>query len=318
LKTSRHTSAPPIALSRIRSRLRLRHLVFIESLARHRNIRQAARDLFISQPAASKLLHEIEDTFEAKLYERTPHGIESTPYGDALLHWARKALSDMDAAETELAALQNGWDGHVRVGMFPVAAPTLVPDAVARLRQTRPGLRISLQEGLEDSLIPLLEEGLVDCVIGRMTSQPQSRAIVTEILFEEPTVVVCALDHPLLRDTDWLPEALDRHDWILPSSIAPLYSLVAAGLAAWHAAPPRVSVETASILTLVEIVRQTHMLSAVSQGVAARFVATDQLRVLPLTLAQGLHPVGIMTVRGIGPNPATLAFLEAIRESAAG
>ena len=77
---------PPVALNRVRSRLRMRHLVFIEALARRKNIRQAAQDLFITQPAASKLLTEIESIFEAKLFERTAHGVEMTSQGEALLH----------------------------------------------------------------------------------------------------------------------------------------------------------------------------------------------------------------------------------------
>jgi DNA-binding transcriptional LysR family regulator len=307
---------PAVALTRIRSRLRLRHLVFIESLAQHGNIRQAARDLCISQPAASKLLQEIEATFEVRLYERTAHGIESTPSGDVLLHWARRALADMDAAESELAALHAGWEGRVRVGVFPVATPMLVPDAIVRLREAGSRIRIGIEEGIEDRLIPLLELGAIDCVIGRMTLHPDSRAIATEALFEEPTVVVCAPGHPLLAASDWRAADLDRHDWILPSAVAPLYSLVTAALAAWRAGPPRVSMETSSILTLVEVVGRSTMLSAISQGIARRFVETGQLAVLPLPLAHGLHPVGIMTARGHPSHPATLVFLEAIRASA--
>lgn len=317
MKTSRSAvEAPAVPLSRVRSRLRLRHLVFIESLALHGNINQAARDLCITQPAASKLLQEIEATFEVRLYDRTAHGIVSTPSGDVLLHWAHRVLADMDAAQDELAALQEGWEGRVRVGIFPVAAPVLVPGAIARLRAGGSRIRISIREGLEDRLIPLLELGSIDCVIGRMTLHPDARAIATEALFEEPTVVVCAPGHPLLVDSQWLPATLNRAEWILPSTSAPLYSLVAASLAMRHGDPPRVAVETSSILTLVEIVSRTDLLSAIPNGVAERFVRTGQLSILPLGLARGLHPVGIMTARGHEPNPATLAFLEAVRQSA--
>ncbi|MDQ2734515.1 MAG: LysR substrate-binding domain-containing protein [Pseudomonadota bacterium] len=317
MKTSRPAVGTPIVpLTRIRSRLRLRHLVFIESLALHGNIRQAARDLCITQPAASKLLQEIEATFEVRLYDRNAHGIVSTPSGDVLLHWAHRALADMDAAERELAALHEGWEGRVRIGIFPVAAPMLVPDAIARMRESGSRIHISIQEGLEDRLIPLLELGTIDCVVGRMTLHPDARAIATEALFEEPTVVVCAPGHSLLGGTTWGAAALNRPDWILPSTSAPLYSLVTAALAKWSGDPPRVAVETSSILTLVEILSRTDMLSAIPHGVAERFVRTGQLAILPLRLAQGLHPVGIMTARDHAPNPATLAFLAAVRQSA--
>ncbi|VTU20389.1 Galactose-binding protein regulator [Variovorax sp. PBL-E5] len=308
---------PLPSLGHVRARLRVRHLVVIEALARRKNIRQAASDLFVTQPAASKLLQEIESIFEARLFERTAHGIEITPYGEVLLHWARKGLADMDAAHAEIAALRNGWEGRVRVGVFPVAGTVLVPDAATLLRKLRPGIQLSLQEGLETSLLPLLDQGQLDCVIGRATSSPGSRPFTCEMLFEEPTVIVCAVGHPLLQDTDWTPAQLDRFDWILPARTGQLYTLVASGLAALKAAAPRVAVETSSILTLVEIVRQTQMLSAIPSGVARRFVDIGQLQILPLTLSATLHPVSIMTSQGSPLHPATAAFLSAVKTVAA-
>lgn len=308
---------PPVALNRVRSRLRMRHLVFIEALARRKNIRQAAQDLFITQPAASKLLTEIESIFEAKLFERTAHGVEMTSQGEALLHWAVKALSDMDAAQTEIETLTQGWAGRVRVGVFPVAAPVLVPDAIVLLRDTRPQIKVSMHEGLEDTLVPMLQKGLLDCIIGRMTSQPNSRSVSTEILFEEPTVVVCRPNHPLLGKSGWEARELNAYDWVLPSTIAPLYALVTAGLAAYSAAAPRVSVETSSILMILEIIRQTSMLSAIPEGVANRFVRAGQLAILPLPLSVNLHPVCIITVSEAPLNAATTAYLEAVRKVAA-
>jgi len=308
----------PVALSRVRSRLRMRHLVFIEALALRKSIRQAAQDLFITQPAASKLLTEIEIIFGAKLFERTEHGVQPTLQGEILLHWAVRALSDMDVAQTEIAALDAGWAGLVRVGAFPVAAPVLVPDAIVVLRNTRPQIKVCLHEGLEDTLIPLLEKGLIDCVVGRMTSQPKSREVSTEILFEESTVVVCRPDHPLLGRTAWTAHELNSYNWVLPSTVAPLYGLVTAGLAAFSADAPRVSVETSSILMLMEILMQTDMLSAIPEGVANRFVRTGQLAILPLPLSITLHPVCIITASRIPLNSATLTYLDAIREVARG
>lgn len=294
-------------------RLRMRHLVAVEMLAEHKNIRQASQALFLSQPAASKLLQEIESIFEAKLFERTAHGIEITPQGEVLLHWARKAMGDMNAARAEISALRDGWEGRVRVGVFPVAASVLVPDAVALLRKLRPGIHVELQEGLETTLLPQLEKGRLDCVIGRATPQGGIRGLLHETLYEEPTVVVCAVDHPLLESSDWTHADIDRYDWILPARSGQLYALVASGLAARRAAPPRVAVETSSILTLVEILRQSHLLSAIASGVARRFVEIGLLETLDLPLSASLHPVAIITNHTASVHPALAMFLEAVR-----
>lgn len=315
-------SAPPNdragpSLQQLRARLKLRHLVVIEALAAHRNIRQAAAELCITQPAASKLLQEIESIYGVPLFERTAHGIDITAYGEVLLYWARRGLATTGAAHAEVLALRQGSEGRVRVGFFPVAGTTLVPAAVARLRRTRPGIRIALQEGLETTLMPLLEAEQLDCVIGRATYAPEPRAVASEPLFEEPTVIVGAVGHPLL-DTERTGATFDDFEWILPSRTGQLHALVAAGLATRKAAAPRVVVETSAILTLVEIVARTTMLSAIPASVAQRFVDTGQLALVPLTLSASLHPVSIMTQAGIPPHPATAAFLAAVRDVASG
>lgn len=295
-------------------RLRMRHLVAIEILAERKNIRQASQALFLSQPAASKLLQEIESIFEARLFERTAHGIQITPQGEVLLHWARKAMADMDAARSEISALRDGWEGRVRVGVFPVAASMLVPEAVALLSRSRPGIQVELQEGLETTLLPQLEKGRLDCVIGRATPLAGARGLSHETLFEEPTVVVCAVDHPLLESSDWTNADIDRYEWILPARSGQLYALVASGLARRRAAPPRVAVETSSILTLVEILRQSQLLSAIASGVARRFLEIGLLKTLDLPLSASLHPVAIIMNRAASVHPATSMFLEAVRE----
>lgn len=295
-------------------RLRMRHLVAIEILAERKNIRQASQALFLSQPAASKLLQEIESIFEARLFERTAHGVEITPQGEVLLHWARKAMGDMDAARAEIGALRDGWEGRVRVGVFPVAAPVLVPDAVALLRRSRPGIQVELREGLETTLLPQLEKGQLDCVIGRATPLAGARGLSHETLFEEPTVVVCAVDHPLLESSDWTNTDIDRYEWILPARSGQLYALVASGLARRGAALPRVAVETSSILTLVEILRQSQLLSAIASGVARRFLEIGLLRTLELPLSASLHPVAIITNHAASVHPPLSMFLDAVRE----
>jgi DNA-binding transcriptional LysR family regulator len=299
----------------VRSRLRLRHLVLLEALAKRQNIRQAAADLFISQPAASKLLQEIESIFGVQLYDRDAHGIQPTPSGEVALYWARKVIADMDAAQAELSAIESGHDGRVRVGVFPVAAPVLVPRAIARLRERKLQVEVSLREGLEDTLIPALKQGLLDCVIGRLTPETRSRSVDYEVLYEEPTAVVAGPDHLLARR--WSPSSLNRYQWILPSDIAPLYALVAAGLAAVGADPPRVAVQTSSVLMIIKTLQNTNLLSALALGVSLDYAESKQLAILPLELSAALHPVCIITPHGSPANPATAAFLRSLREAAA-
>ena len=304
---------PAPSLDRVQSRLRMRHLLFIEALAKRGNIRQAAADLFMSQPAASKLLKELEYTFEVQLYERGPHGITPTPSSEALLFWSRRVIANLSAARDELQAIRSGYDGRVRVGVFPVGAPLLLPRAIATLRARQTDVQLSVREGLEDTLLPALKRGELDCVVGRLTTESRSRTISYELLHEEPTAVVSGPKHPLARR--WLPATLDNYRWMLPSEIAALHALVANGLAAIGAAPPKLAVQTSSVLMIVKALQSTDLLSAIPLAVARDFAASGMLAVLPVAMSTTLHPVCIMTPSGWPASAATAAFLDALRQA---
>jgi DNA-binding transcriptional LysR family regulator len=200
----------------------------------------------------------------------------------------------------------------VRVGVFPVAAPVLLPQAVARLREHGTLVVLSLREGLEDMLVPAVARGELDCVIGRLTLPLRQRALAYEMLYEEPTAVVSGLRHPLARR--WNAQRLHLYSWMLPPDHAPLYMLVAAGLAAIGQVAPRVVVETSSILMIINTLRNTDLLSAIPLGVAREYEAAGQLKVLPVPLSSSLHPVCVLTPTEGRRSPATSLF----RRSATG
>ena len=66
----------------IRARLKTRQLLLLVALAEEGNIHRAAQVLSMTQPAASKLLKDLEDVLEVPLFERLPRGMRPTWYGD--------------------------------------------------------------------------------------------------------------------------------------------------------------------------------------------------------------------------------------------
>lgn len=100
----------------VRTRLKTSQLLLVVALAEEGNIHRAAEALNMTQPAASKLLRELEEMLEAVLFERLPRGVRPTLYGDALIRYARAVLGSLEQAQDELAALKAGRLGHVTVG----------------------------------------------------------------------------------------------------------------------------------------------------------------------------------------------------------
>ncbi len=92
----------------IRARLKTRQLLLLVALAEEGNIHRAAQVLNMTQPAASKLLKDLEDVLEVPLFERLPRGMRPTWYGETMIRHARVALGSLNQAHDELQALKAG------------------------------------------------------------------------------------------------------------------------------------------------------------------------------------------------------------------
>ena len=128
----------------IRARLKTRQLLLLVALAEEGNIHRAAQVLSMTQPAASKLLKDLEDVLEVPLFERLPRGMRPTWYGETMIRHARMALASLNQANDELTALETGHFGHVGIGAITSPGLALLPSAVAVVKQKHPSLRISL------------------------------------------------------------------------------------------------------------------------------------------------------------------------------
>src|SRR5512138_2365842 len=109
------TSKPPWFL---RARIKTRQLMLLIAIGDEGNIHRAAEVLLVSQPAASKLLKDLEDALGVTLFERLPRGMRPTWYGEAMIRHARMALSSLNQAHDEVQALKAGRFGQVSVGVI--------------------------------------------------------------------------------------------------------------------------------------------------------------------------------------------------------
>ena len=117
----------------VRSHLKTRQLVLLVELGRHGSILHAAQGANLTQPAASKLLADLEHALGVKLFERLPRGVAPTWYGEVMIRRAGAALAELDAGHQEVMELLSGLAGRVSVGSVLTPSVTLLPGAVIAL-----------------------------------------------------------------------------------------------------------------------------------------------------------------------------------------
>ena len=179
--------------------LRVRHLRLLELIERGGSLSHAARVLHLSQPAVTKMLHELEAVFGPALVQRGPGGGQLTPQGRATLARLRRALGNFDAALQERGQPLP----TLRIGLLPLAAVALLPRALQRLSAQPVAPRLLLREGTVTHLLDQLLAGRLDGVIGRLDagrlSQADRDGLRCAALAEEQLVVAASPQHPLVR-----------------------------------------------------------------------------------------------------------------------
>src|SRR5438105_1763468 len=128
----------------IRARLKTRQLLLLVAIAEEGNIHRAAEVLHMTQPAASKLLKDLEDVLDVSLFDRLPRGMRPTWYGEAMIRHARVALASLNQAHDEVQALKAGRFGQVIVGAITTPGLTLPPQAITAVIMPYPTPSVSL------------------------------------------------------------------------------------------------------------------------------------------------------------------------------
>lgn len=300
----------------LRSRLKMRQVLLLVALEEQRNMHRAAASLRMTQPAATRLLGGLERTLGVRLFERGPRGLTPNAHGESLIRHARAMLATLDHAREEMNALTDGASGRIAIGALLVAAPVLVPLALARFKQRRPGHTVLVQEGSATALLPALRRGELDLVVGRVSSEVPAEGLDFEAFYSEPMQVVARTGHPLARRRSLKLGELAAQMWIVPAPDAPYRRRLDAAFRQAGVAPPRRLVESVSIAVNKMLVQKSDMLGVMPRNVAREYAALGLLRVLPVKLPPPSGPVGVITAIGRPLPPAAAELIQALRETA--
>ncbi|MWL90239.1 LysR family transcriptional regulator [Cupriavidus sp. SW-Y-13] len=301
-------------LHQIVSRLRLRHLPLLLALERQRSISRVAAELNLSQPAVTKALREIEDIFMTPLFARTRNGLEPTATGDAVLAHARTTLADADALGRQLAVIEAGGRGRLRLGVIPYTARAVLDAALAYGLGQSPRISVLVREGTTDELVNALRGHELDCVIARSFYVTGEDIMQQPLYREEPVLVVPSQAQARLTRAglDW--KRLAELDWILPPPHTPVRRTINTMFAVAGVAPPLPIVETYSIKPMATLLRsQPDTITIVPRAVAAELAELGDAATLPFSLSWDLPSVGVMWRREAEVNEMVAGMVAALR-----
>jgi DNA-binding transcriptional LysR family regulator len=282
----------------LRSNIKLRHLQLVVALDQFRHLGRTAEFLSVSQPAVSKMLTEVENMLDLKLFDRSTRGSEPTASGQAMVRFARSVLADYERTRDEIAAEASGAAGRTRVGSMVVAMPVLLAGAVKLLKERSAHATVLVEEGDLTHLLPKLRVGELDLFVGRLEPGYAAPDLVTEALFNEPMVVVVRHDHPLARKRKLSWSDIAVMPCVLPPPWASLRIKIEQTFYRFGLHPPVDIVETSSFLALHTFVQERGAAGFLARSVGFHFQKEGSLKVLPIEVPIELPPIGLITVRG--------------------
>lgn len=298
------------------SRLRFRHLQFLDILGKTRNLRLTAEQMYITQPAATKVLVDIEEMLEARLFDRLPRGMQPNELGLFTLRYAHSALDGHRRFVDEFSTLKQGGHGHLTIGAISGSAAHLLIAAVAELQRLRPLLVVKVLEQSSDQLIVWLAERKIDVMIGRFTDEAHRDQFRYENLSGETLQITAGVHHPLRGPNAPSLRELSNWPWILyPPSTAlrrvsdDIFSSTGLSLTSGI-------VETPSFLFALELMQSTTMLSLQPAALVDKYVRRGLLTRIAADLPNRMPDFGLITLQGEPPGTPVLAFMDVIRHMA--
>src|ERR1700722_11923190 len=267
-------------------------------------VRAAADQIHRTPSAVSMTLKQLELDIGAPLFESERKSTLSD-VGRAVLEEARGMLAHYERACAAMTTFAADRLGRCDIASVPSVAVTLLPRAIARVRQAEGLFDIHVRDIDSSAIIEAVENGVVE--VGLCVLANKRPALTFEALFREPLDFVCRVDHPLTMKKGPLKWAqLEGCGLILNGSVSALGLPEVSKLAANS---KLIASNVSSNLAMVEAGLGVTILPRLCRG-----QCSDQLRFLPLADAGVSRTVGWIAREGRALQPATMKLLNCIRE----
>lgn len=304
----------------LRAGLKMSHLRMLVMIEEHGQVSAAAAAMNMTQPAASRMLAEMEAIVKSPLCQRASRGVVLTKFGEALARRARTILLELREASRELNQMKSGSGGSVYIGAVTAPAISLVVPAIRRAMDTYPGIEINVQVESSNVLARELLAARHDFIIGRIPDDFDPGLFSIHEIGIERACLVVREGHPLLRGEPVTLQDLSGYDWVFQPPGALLRRTMEDVFLTHGVAMPRNVINTPSVVLTLALVCNTDAIAPIAQDMA-EFVTGQQAdigrtRILPTDFELVVKPYSIITTKGrVLPPSARLLYDLVLDES---
>jgi len=183
-------------------------LQVFHAVARRLNFTKAAGELFITQPAVTRHIHELEQHFKVSLFDRNGSRIRLTDAGRTLLQHTEELFAVYRNLEFDMGSLTHQHSGRLQLGGSMTAAPYIIPPILAAFHQRYQDVRVSLITGNTQQIEQALENKEID--LGIVEGHSRNSSIRYTEFVKDEIVLVSNSAHPLAKRLSIRPDELTQ------------------------------------------------------------------------------------------------------------
>jgi DNA-binding transcriptional LysR family regulator len=189
-----------------------RRLQVFHAVAKHLSFTKAAEALFMTQPAVTFQIRQLEEHFNTRLFDRAHGRISLTPAGQLALDYAERILSQSSELDTRLKEMSGQVAGPLLIGASTTIAEFLLPQVLGEFKARYPAVVPRLFVANSEAVQGRIAERTLD--LGFIEGDSHQPSLITDVCCNDELQVVCAPAHPLAKLKSVAPKALMEHAYV--------------------------------------------------------------------------------------------------------
>jgi len=280
------------------------------------SISKAADQLFVSQPAVSLTIKQLEGELGVALFARTQRGVNLTPEGELLYSFAKQGVNYLRTGEEKMKELNLFKAGSLRVGASDMTIRFFLLPFIEKFRERYPLISIKLTNITSPSIIKRLRDGMIDfgLISGPIDDRDEKLEYIK--LRQIQDVVVASDAFLILKERLWHPSQLTKYPFIMLDRNTNSRAYIEQYLIA-SSAQIEPDIELASSDLIVEMALRGMGLGVVSEDFASGYIASGRLFTLQLDPPVKPRNLYLIKMRGAAMSAASQRFLQSMPGGAA-
>lgn len=297
--------------------MELRHLRHFTAVVDAGNLSKAAEKVFISQPALTRSIKNLEELVGAVLLERRPRGMVPTPAGDALYRYARLMLNEAARAKAEVRAVQAGAKGELAIGMAAMFADHIVDRAVAAVCSAGRDVALTVTQGFLEELVDALRDGRLDVIFSNLSNMTLPEDVVVEPIVDINAYVYAGAAHPLAGKRGIDKTMLIGQRWAVVDQ-PHMRDFLDHYFSADSLATPEYVVRTNSLNLIHSLIANGGFIGILPEHVIARRANRGAVARLDAPGCPVVRKAGLITRKSMPARPVVDMFIAELRAACAG